>query len=106
MTSGVLAIDGSRSGPTRSGLSSAVVFCRSSCVHEEAAGDQTSGRGPSTASFQPRASASVAPPLALLTTDTWAHCPSTLVPFQSLAIWVSSAAFSDDAVRCTVVQSL
>src|SRR4051794_25354956 len=106
MTSGVLATDGSLSVPIRSGLSRAVVFCRSSWVQDDAAGDHTSGRAPSTEASQPRASASAAPPLALLTTATWAHLPSTLVPFQSAAIWVSSAAFSDEADRWTVVQSL
>ncbi len=75
MTSGVRAIEGRAAPPTRSGASRAVVRWRSRPVQELAAGDHTSGRGPSTRSSQPRPSASVAPPLALLVTTTRAHLP-------------------------------
>src|SRR6266571_4992557 len=53
------------------GLSALAVRCWSRVTHPEEAGDQTSGRGPSTASFQPRASAAIAAPDALVVTFTW-----------------------------------
>ena len=80
MTSGVVAMDGGLTDPMRSGLSATEVFCRSRPVQELAAGDQTSGRGPSTDSSQPRARASAAPPLALLVTSTVTQLPPTRWP--------------------------
>jgi hypothetical protein len=79
MTSGVCAIDGVSAG-TRSPLSWAAVRCCSSTDQDRDAGVQTSGRGPSTCSFQPRASASMAPPEALEVTWTSTQVPSTVRP--------------------------
>jgi hypothetical protein len=76
ITSGVCAIDGVSAG-TRSPLSWAAVRCRSSAVQDDDAGLHTSGRGPSTRSSQPRASASVAPPDAFEVTWTSTQVPST-----------------------------
>ncbi len=65
-----------------------------------AAGDQTSGRGPSVDSFHPRARASSASPDALRTIFTAMHWPSTLGPVfaKSAAISPSRPDFSFDAV--------
>src|SRR3954462_14864132 len=78
IVSGVRAIDGGLPSPTRAGWSLVVASYRSSVAQPVDAGLHTSGRGPSTASFQPRASAVVAPPLALVRTTTRAHLPSAL----------------------------
>src|SRR5262245_8450832 len=75
ITSGVWAIDG-RSLGIGSARSLAAVRCRTSTVHEDEAGDQTSGRGPS-ASSQLRLSASAAAPEDLAVTRTSTHAPFT-----------------------------
>jgi hypothetical protein len=76
ITSGVCAIEGASAG-TRLPLSCAAVRCCSSADQDEEAGLQTSGRGPSSRSFQPRASASAAPPDAFEVTCTSTQVPST-----------------------------
>ena len=106
-TSGVCARLGSSSG-TRSARSAAVRSWRSSTAHDDAAGLHTSGRGPSTVSSHPRASACSAPPLALLTTDTWAQPAPTGAARRCTpaAIPWSSAAFSLLAARVTTVHDV
>src|SRR5512132_3531313 len=76
ITSGDAAIRGT-SGGTRLGLSAPAPRCCSSVTQPEEAGDQTSGRGPSAASFQPLASAAMAAPDDLVVTLTCTQRPST-----------------------------
>jgi len=79
ITRGVWAIDGVLAG-TRAGRSVTASRCRSSTVHELDAGVHTSGRGPSSRAFQPRASASIAPPDAFDVTVTATHLPFRCAP--------------------------
>ncbi len=108
-TSGVCAMLGrslGRSPGTRSALSCAAVRWRSSTAHDVLAGLHTSGRGPSIASSQPLASASVAPPDALETTFTctqWPPASWSPLLYES-AIVVTSAAFSLEATIVSSVQ--
>src|SRR5436190_9293028 len=76
ITSGEAAIRGI-SGGTRLGRSLPRLRCCSRVTQPEEAGDQTSGRGPSVASFQPRASAAIAAPDALVVTLTCTQRPPT-----------------------------
>src|SRR6266545_1419853 len=95
------------SGGTSLGRSALVVRCWSSVTQPDEAGDHTSGRGPSTDSFQPRASAAMAAPDALVVTLTCTQRPSTSSPRAawSAAICLTSSAFSDDAARVRVTPS-
>src|SRR5262245_44839639 len=76
ITSGVSATRPTSAG-TMFGLSWAARRCWRRTVHDEEAGVQTSGKGPSTDSSHPRARESMAPPEAFDTTSTAAHRPFT-----------------------------
>src|ERR687887_977506 len=75
ITSGDAAILGT-SGGTRLGRSLPRPRCCSRVTQPDEAGDQTSGRGPSLASFHPLASAAMAAPDDLVVTLTCTQCPA------------------------------
>ena len=103
-TSGAFAIGcGSPSG-TIDALS-ALALTRSRLTQPNAAGDQTSGRGPSTASFQPLASASLATPDDLLFTTTSTQCPATVRPLYAFADSCMMPNFSGDETTFSVTAS-
>lgn len=80
MNSGALATDGSSPSATIDGRSAAASRCLSRLTQPDAAGVQTSGRGPSTASFQPCASACMAVPELFDLTSTSTQRPATVRP--------------------------
>jgi hypothetical protein len=82
MTRGVCATWENESG-TMLGASRAASRCRRITTHEDDAGLQTSGLGPSMASSQPLARASAAPPEALEVTLTWTHLSPMLGSVRS-----------------------
>ncbi len=76
--------------------------------HVLAAGDHTTGRGPSACSSQPPASACMAPPDALRCGRTKTQRPfdsARSLSLNSRASSVRSAIFSDDTAMSTVMQS-
>ena len=106
MTSGEDTIDALSAGKM-SGWSASRASSRAISIQALDAGLQTSGRGPSTASSQPRASASAAAPEDGRVTSTQEHDPATsrLAALYSPANVLTIACFSGEEATTSCVQS-
>jgi len=82
-----------------------LALTRSRFTQPLAAGVQTSGRGPSVASFQPFASARMAMPEDLERTMTSAQCPATVRPLYAFAASWTIPNFSGDEAMLSATAS-